>query len=319
MNHTRIALAMVIAVTAGVAAPRAQTPDGSVTVSVSRSGAPAPNVAVDLQLLNRGKVAAGTTGPGGDLSMLMSIANLGKATRMQVVIYDCPNDLQRVVFVETGAAAPENVDCKKRVAGWFWFGRARAVMIDLTRATVATRGGQSFLGSTRGRLIAGGGAAAVGLVALSAGGGDSSGGSNTGTNNNSGTPGSGSGTPFEPNGNYPVTNAVFSDPGEHRIFIALENNTVLVITISGSNVTVTCPPGSKWTLLSGTYNPSTGQLSTEGRGTAAGRSNVLFRFNATITTSGSNQGAIAGQLTVGAGGELPGGQAIVYTVTGKRQ
>ncbi len=314
MDQRIKAVVIAAAVTiAASAAPRAHGQDHGLSVTVTRAGAPAPNVQVDLQLLNRGKVAAGTTGAGGDLMMLMSLANLGKATRMQVVIYDCPNDQQLVVFVEAGAGMPEAKDCKRRIAGWFWFGRARAVLIDVTRGTVQVQGGQSFLSTPRGRLIAGGGAAALGVIALTAGGGDSNSAGNSPTGQ-SGTPG---GTAFDPNGNYGVTNSVATDPGGHREFIAMENSTVLTLAVTGTTIRITCPPGSKWTLLTGTI--TNGQIAGEGRGPAAGFSNVLFRVAGTLATSGSSQGTLNLQLTVGAGGEFPGGQPTVYTVTGRKQ
>lgn len=316
-------LAIALALAAG--APTVAQQSSSVfQVTATRDGAPAANVQIDMQLLNQGKVAVGVTGPSGDLALALSLVNAGKPTRMQVVIYDCPNDQQLVVFVETGADAPENLNCKRRIAGWLWFGRARAVVIDVARGTMQVQGGQSFLGSTRGRLILGGGAAAVGLGLLSAGGGDGNSliNSNSG---NSGNPSGGSGTtpptstPFDPTGTYPVTNTPLSDPGGHVLFILLENNTVLALSVTGSTIRITCPPGSKWTLITGTFNPSTGQISGEGRGTAAGFQNVLFRFTGTLALTGSSQGQLSGQLTIGAGGEFPGGQPTVYTIAGRRQ
>lgn len=283
-----------------------------VNVKVMRGGAPAANVTIEFSIVNGGKWGAGATGTNGDLSVAMQAVNGGKPVRLQVVIYDCQADQSIVVFVEAGAATPENRECKRRVVGWFWFGRGRLVTIDLAAATLQATG-QSFLSTRNGKLIAGGGAALLGAVALTAGGGDSSSSSSGGQ---SGTQG---GTSFDPGGNYGVTNSVASDPGEHRFFILMEDSTVLTVTITGSTITITCPPNSKWTQITGTFNPSTGQITGEGRGTAAGRSNVLFRFTGTITMSGSNQGTLAGSLTIGAGGELPGGQPIVYNVSGRKQ
>ena len=306
-------MAGVLAAGTAVALEAAAQQPQAVTVSVARDGVPAANVTVEFQFLIAGKVAAGTTSSTGDLALAMSLVNGGKATRLQVVVYDCPNDRSTVVLVETGATAPENVDCKRRILGWFWFGRSRGVLIDTVRGTVQTTGGQSFLGSTRGRLIAGGGAALGGIALLSMGG-DNNGSGSTGQSGTSG------GSTFDPNGNYGVTNSVATDPGGHRFFVIMEDNTVLTVVITGSSIRITCPPGSKWTQINGTFNSSTGQITAgEGRGTAAGFSNVLYRFTGTITMSGSTQGTLNGQLTVGAGGEFPGGQPIVYNVSGRRQ
>lgn len=292
-------------------------------VTATRGGAPAPNVRFDMQFLNRPKTAMGTTAAGGVLDLTLEMANLGKPTRVQVVIYDCPADRSFVLFVEAGGVIPEDKECRRTVAGWLWFGRARAVTIDVARGTMQVQGGQSFVGSTRGRLILGGGAAAVGVGLLSAGG-DSNGSTNN-TGNPGNTPSGGSGnpppteTPFDPNGNYRVTNTVGSDPGGHRFFVLMEDNTLLLVTITGSTVTLTCPPGSKWTLLTGTFNPTTGQITAEGRGPAAGFNNVVFRLVASIVMSGSTRGAITGVLTVGPNGELNGGPPITYNIAGTRQ
>jgi hypothetical protein len=189
--------------------------------------------------------------------------------------------------------------------GWFWFGRGRLVTIDLTAATLQATG-QSFLRTRNGQLAAGAGAAALGAIALTAGGNSS--------DSPSGQSGTG-GTTFSASGTYPVTNTVASNPDNHPI--GMETSTVLVIAVTGTSITITCPPGSKWTAINGTI--TNGQITGEGRGTAAGFSNVLFRFTGTIAMSGSNQGTLAGQLTVGAGGEFPGGRPTMYTVSGRKQ
>lgn len=314
-GSTGLAFALVLA--AGTTVMGQQSSSSVLHVAVTRDGSPAANVPIDMQLLNRGKVAGGVTGATGDLALALSAVNAGKPTRMQVVVYDCPSDRSFVVFVEAGAAAPEENECRRRIAGWLWFGRARAVTIDVASGTMQVQGGQSFLGSTTGRLVVGGGAAALGAIALSAGGGSSADASPSGSPSTPGGGNNGGTTPFNPNGNYPVTNAISSDPGGHRTFIAMEGSTVLVITVTDTTIRITCPPGSKWTAINGTI--ANGQITGEGRGTAAGFSNVLFRFSGTLTLTGSNQGALSGSLTVGAGGEFPGGQPTVYTVSGRKQ
>jgi hypothetical protein len=302
-------LAMALAMAAGAALSAAQQPSPAVTVTVARDGAPAANIAIEFSLVNGGKRAVGATSTAGMLPVEMSLINGGKPVRLQVVVYDCPADQSIVVFVEAGAAAPEKRECKKRMLGWFWFGRGRAVVVDTVRGTVRSQG-QSFLSTRNGRLIAGGGVAVVGIGLLTAGG-DSNGSGQTPSGQNN--------TAFDPSGNYPVTNTVGTDPGEHRFFILMENNTVLTLTITGTTVRITCPPGSKWTLLTGTFAPATGQITAEGRGPAASFTNVLFRFSGTIAMSGSNRGTITGSLTIGPNGELNGGPPITYNVAGAKQ
>jgi hypothetical protein len=306
---------MAIATTA-----RAESP---ARITVARAGVPAPNVAIDIQILNRGKVPLGTTGATGDLEIALGMANLGKATRVQVVMYDCPNDRTFVVLVEVGAVAPEDQDCRRRIAGWFWFGRARTVLVDLT-AGVITVGGQGFLGTTRGRaiLVGAAGVAAIGVVAS---GGSTTPQTNTPPANNPGTgnPPTNPGPSIDPAGPYNVVNTVSSDPGNHRNAVNMEPTTVLTITFDSNNVArIVCPPGSKYTALTGpaVLNSATGEktITAEGRATVAGVSNVLYRIVVTILTTGANAGRLSGQLTVGANGELPGGQGIVFSVTGQK-
>ena len=304
---TGVVTALIVAAGAALSAAGQNPP--TVGVTVNRDGAPAARVTIEFSLVNGGKVSAGVTNTAGSLGVPMSLVNGGKPVRLQVVIYDCPADQSIVVLVEAGAQTPENRECKRRIAGWFWFGRGRLVVVDTVRGTVQATG-QHFLSTTTGRLIAGGGVAVVGVGLLASGGDNNSSGQN-GTQN----PGP---TAFDPNGNYGVTNTVGNDPAEHRFFVLMENNTVLTVTITGgTSVRITCPPGSKWTLLTGSFNASNGQITAEGTGTAAGRSNVLFRFSGSIVMSGSNRGAITGVLTIGPNGEL-NGVPITYNVAGQR-
>lgn len=303
---TGFVIAFLVAAAGAGRTIAAQEPP-AVNVRVARDGAPAANVAIEFRFVNGGKFSAGTTAASGDLAIAMHAVNGGKPIRLQVVTYDCRGN-QSVAFVETGAAAPDNENCRKVIVGWVWFGRARVVALDLTRATLQTQGGRSFLSTTTGRLVAGGGAAVVGLALLSAGGDD-----------NGQTGESSQGTTFNPNGNYPVSIVVLSDPGEHRTKVAVENSSVLTVAVTGSNITITCPPGSKLTLMSGTINTSTGQVTAEGRGPAAGFSNVLFRVAGTLVMSGANRGALSLVLTIGPNGELAGGPPITFNVTGAKQ
>lgn len=296
---------------------------GTSKVTLTRDGAPAANVPVFVQLTDGGSTAVGSTGLAGDLQFALSplVQNkLAKLARLQVLVYDCGNGEYVLVFVEVGAE-PEDRNCKRSVVGLVRGGLGRSYAIDLTRLTVQTTGGQSFLSTRNGKLIAGGAAAALlGAAALTAGGGSNASPSRSPSTSNP-PPTS---PPFNATGNYPVTNNLGSDPGGHAEFIGMERNTVLAISFTGgSGIRITPPSGSKWPVINGTFtmNASTGQkqITGEGRGLVAGRSNVLSRFTSTMETVGSSQGQLTGQLTVGAGGELPGGQATVYNVAGRKQ
>jgi hypothetical protein len=315
MGNTLFRLLTAFVLALGATPVVMQAQEDTLHISVTRNGAPAQGVQIVMEFVNAPKPPPATTGIMGDLALVL---NLGKNPRMQVVIYDCPNDEHIVVFVEVGAEMPENEKCRRRVAGIVIFGKGRRVLVDVATGVVQSEGGQSFFGTTTGKLVAGGGAALVAVAVVAAGGGDPASSTNTPANTPSTSPTPPTSTPFNPTGSYPVTNTPANDPGGHVTFIAMEGNTVLTVTVTGSTVVIVCPQGSKWTRLEGSFNTATGEIVAQGTGTAAGRPNVLFRFTGTITLSGSNQGRLNGTLTIGAGGELPGGQATTYTVTGTK-
>jgi hypothetical protein len=308
MGKTLSGLAVALAFTGTIAAAQNY---GTSNVTIARDGAPAANVRVLVQPLNGAGTVVGTTGAAGDLAFALSLVNKPSA-RFQVVMYDCENGEQIVVFVEVGADAPEKDDCKKTILAVVSVRAGSSVVLDLSRRTVQTTGGQGLLGTRNGKLLAGGGAAAAALVVWNATGGDSNSPNSTGNQSPAGA--------FNPSGNYLVTNIVASDPGGHREFIGMESSTVLTVNVTGTTIRITCPPGSKYTLITATFNPSTGQITNgEGRANVAGFSNVLYRLIGSIALSGANQGTLTLQLTIGAGGEFPGGQSTVYNATGRKQ
>lgn len=300
---TGLAAALALSATGLIAAPQNT---GTSKVTITRAGVPAANVAVHVQPLNGASAVVGTTGAAGDLEFALSLVNKPTA-RFRVVVYDCENGQSSAVFVEAGADVPEKDDCRRTILAMVWMRAGSTVAVDLARGTVQTTGARSFLGTRNGQLAAGAGLAAIGAIALTAGGG---GDSTTGQNNQ--TPAA-----FNRSGTYPVTIIVASDPGEHRGPVGMEATAVLAFAQNGATFTITPPSGSKIAPITGTVSGD--QLIGEGRGTVAGRQNVLQRFVGTLPDSGPNQGLLSGTLTVGAGGELPGGLPIVYNISGRKQ
>lgn len=274
---------------------------GQNAVPVDVSGVPGGTM---LELaLNGGKIADGTAGPG---STAFTVGLDGDRTRVTVWVDQCKDGkLVRVQFVVDGnAEPPKDEDCDRKLAGWFW-SNARRVTIDARAGTVRTRGRLS----NRTLAIAGG-AAAGGLLILSSGGDDSA----VPNNNVSGNQPGQSGSTFTPAGNYQSQTAVKTDPANHFPFIELFRSGILSVT-GLTTLTIAGPAGSNWVVVTGTFDATTNRFALTGRGVVAGRSNVGVRFDGTIT----NTGALSGDYTMGTGSELPGGQAIVYSVTGQKQ
>lgn len=270
-------------------------------------GGAAPGSALEIAL-NGGKIAESVAGGEGNSSMVLDLANLGK-TRVYVYVDRCEDG--RVVQVQLVTAGneppPADEDCERRPAGWFWSDRGR-VLLDVSSARVSTPGISKVV------LFGGGAAAAVG-IGLAAGGGSDTPPPPTPTT----PPPPTGGTPpppppFDPAGTYPSTTTVKSDPGGHAGFVLLGVGGALTaaanspLQFSSSNL-------QNWVVVSGEFEAATGRFNATGRGTVAGFSNVGVKFEGTITTAG----ALSGDYTMGTGGELPGGQAIVYAVQGQKQ
>lgn len=277
---------------------------GQNAVPVDVTGVPGGTM---LELaLNGGKIADGTAAAGGSTAFTVGLD--GERRRVTVWVDQCKDGkLVRVQFVLDGnAEPPKDEDCDRKLAGWFW-SNARRVSIDARAGTVRTTGRIS----TRTLAIAGGAAAGGGLLILAGGGDDNL----TIPNNTVGgnQPGQ-SGSTFTPAGNYQSQTAVKTDPANHFPFIELFRSGLLTIT-GLTTLTVAGPPGSNWVTVTGTFDTSTNRFVLTGRGVVAGRSNVGVRFEGSIT----NTAALSGDYTMGTGSELPGGQPIVYSVTGQRQ
>lgn len=302
MRHTMQGLAAAVA--------------GALILQVQAAGAQsAPATVIDVSgasgsalelALNGGKISDGTPDTDGNASLTVP---LGADSRQRVTVWvdRCQdNKVVRVqLVVEGNDEPPVDEGCDRKLAGWFWSNAAR-VRLDVASGTVATPGRLS----PRTLGLIGAAAGGVGVAALAAGGGsDSSTPQQTQNPPPSTTP-----PPFNPAGNYQSMTSVKSDPGNHRAFIELLSALLLIAT-TNSPLTIAGPAGSNWVSVTGDFDTSTNRFVLTGRGTVAGFPNVGVRFEGTITTAG----ALSGDYTMGTGGELPGGQAIVYTVTGQKQ
>lgn len=292
-----VGVVAVVMILAGRGALIAQQPSGT---ALDIGGA-APGSALEIAL-NGGKIADATADERGETTSVLDLSNLGKV-RVSVYVDRCEDGrIVKVQLVSDGNAAPPvDEGCDRKPAGVFWSDSGR-IVLDVNGATVSTPGG-----IPRNVLIGGGAAAAALGVALAAGGDSESG--------TTPTPGGSSGTPaFNPSGTFQVTTMTKLDPGEHGSFIRLGSSGTLAVT-ANSPIQFGGTGLQNWVAVSGDFDAATGRFSATGRGTVAGFSNVGVKFEGTITTSG----ALNGDYTMGTGGELPGGQAIVYGVTGQRQ
>lgn len=104
---------------------------------------------------------------------------------------------------------------------------------------------------------------------------------------------------------FAIVTEVVSDPGGHSEFIGPFPPEVQV-GIVGNEIAVS--GASPWVNVAGTIDAE-GSFTSSGSGVVAGFPDVTVTFNGQATASG-----ISGILTVGAGGELPGGDAAVYAV-----
>jgi len=263
----------------------------------------AAGAALELAL-NGGKIADGTPDADGNESFQVA---LGTETRTRVTVWvdRCEdNKVVRVqLVVEGNAEPPKDEGCDRKLAGFFWSTVPR-VQLNIITGILNTppRFGLRTLGLITGAVVAGG----VGIATL--------GGSDSTTTPAGQTPSGSTPGASAPEGSYQSTSFVKADPGTHAAFTALANALLLIAT-ANSPLTIAGPAGSNWVTVSGDFDTGTRRFVLTGRGTVAGFANVGVRFEGTI----SSTGALSGDYTMGTGGELPGGQAIVYGVTGQKQ
>jgi len=107
-------------------------------------------------------------------------------------------------------------------------------------------------------------------------------------------------------GDYQVSMAVKRDPSGHKGFINMPGN--IKLTLKEGSIKIEGP--FPFVAVSGELSED-GTIDASGRGTVAGYGNIKVTFQ-----GGISDGSLEGDYTMGANGGLPGGQSIVYCVTG---
>jgi hypothetical protein len=102
--------------------------------------------------------------------------------------------------------------------------------------------------------------------------------------------------------------AVKKDKGGHKGFIGMPGT--ITLTLKEGSIQIQGP--HPWVSVSGEINED-GIISASGRGTVAGYQNIKVTFLGSAVN-----GRLEGDYTMGANGGLPGGQAIVYSVSGEK-
>lgn len=106
-------------------------------------------------------------------------------------------------------------------------------------------------------------------------------------------------------GIFEIVTEVSSDPSGHAEFIG-EFPPIVEYSIEGNQVSIF--GDAPWVTVSGEIQ-NDGSFSTAGSGTVAGFPNVTVEF-----LGQAQPGLLTGTLTMGAGGELPGGNPAIYSV-----
>jgi hypothetical protein len=109
-------------------------------------------------------------------------------------------------------------------------------------------------------------------------------------------------------GLYGINTSYFAGNRQHIFFILLPEQTTLEVK-EGS---IIFDGSDTWVDVTGELTAD-GTFEAEGSGTVAGFDNVSVVFTGTLSVDGLN-----GLYTMGAAGELPGGESITYLVEGTK-
>jgi hypothetical protein len=291
-------------------------------VSVTEGGAPAAGVDV-FALINAGKQPMGTTNTVGQLPF--DPALLTGKVRVEVAVRECP-DRREVYFVEgepenacdeveRASTAAENEDCDCDVAGAIWWGDAlRVDVVDLTASGASAPLTSNPVFWTG---LAGGGAATALIVASGTEDEETTstppftGGS--GTTTTSAPPTTTTSTPADPNGTYGIDVTGVNDPGRHREFTGDPPNTIEIVTRENGDFSAFGQP--PWVEVHGSIDAD-GRFRATGRGTVAGRSNVMVVFEGQIDMMTFR---LTGTYRMGTNRELPGGDSIDFMLAGQKR
>jgi len=189
--------------------------------------------------------------------------------------------------------------------------QARAKLVKcLEKCNTKMRKKYAFFGNNPTTYALAGGAVVAGGLLLTRGGNDES------------TPQTPSATPTpEPSGpsyamcagTYNVTFDVTQDPGGHRYYVGMPRNRQLSISFASIHIRGEAP----FVDVSGSIDASNSFEAT-GMGTVAGYANVSVRMTGRLSGCTSSAGTLTAEYSMGANGELPGGQAITYSANGSK-
>jgi hypothetical protein len=185
---------------------------------------------------------------------------------------------------------------------------ARAKLVEcLEKCNARNRKKYAFLGKNPTTYaLAGGVALGAGLL-LTAGGDDEP--------TNGTTPPPGSSTPGNAAcaGTYNVAFNVARDPRGHRNYVQMPPNRQLTVSLSSIHITGQAP----FVPVNGDIDAG-GSFVATGVGTVAGYANVSVRMAGRFSGCTSSAGTLTAEYTMGANGELPGGEAITYNANGTK-
>lgn len=311
-------------------AAQATAPPQRLSYPLEMTGA--PGVSIEI-FLNAGKVADAMLDSNGGASAILDLANVGKTT-VNIYVDVCKDGkIVQVMFVTGGGQAPpEGESCRRRLAAVSFQSDCGVTRINLDFRNFAARivGCAAFY--TRPQFYGPVGGAAVLLPFLL--GGDDDGPATfvstpvvpqqptvvtppvaPPTNTTSPAPPTAPAAPTAA-GNYTcVAVVIVADNGRHNPFINLGPGLTGVFVVSIGSITIR-HPAPFVEIVNAQYDTASGRFSGDGRGTVAGFPNVSVRAEGTVNV---NTGRIEFNYTMGAGGELPGGQPITYRITLQKQ
>jgi hypothetical protein len=123
----------------------AQDPPKSIKVTMNISGSPLSGMDLVLQLVDKGKVRAGTTNANGEIAL--DLATLPKV-RFEVSEEECPDPEGSHVLMTQPGAKPDD-RCKRRSIGFWTWGNGTELFIDTGAGTLKVMGGEPTDGKPR--------------------------------------------------------------------------------------------------------------------------------------------------------------------------
>lgn len=121
---------------------------------------------------------------------------------------------------------------------------------------------------------------------------------------------------MDPTGEYVVLASVLSDKAKHEEYVKITENSTVKVEKEGDLLKITFGSGDGTTeiTLEGQMDESD-NVTLSGSGTVAGFENVSGTFEGKILVGPDGSVLIEGDLTLGAGGELPQGDPIRFLIS----